>query len=220
MRLVARPGYKLPGQVVWDGPPPEKPIEAQIRVSAAPLTRNAFSSERQQARPSIPCEFTLPALFLDDYAVWITGMPRELYVKDVTCAGRSVLYEPLRPGSSVGAQELRVVVARDGGFLTVNVRGKDDKPVTDSTVFIMPASVISEAEMASRLVVGQSDQNGIYGTTALAPGRYYVLAGAMLPDTSPETISALWRTRLTRAKEVQIGAGASVQVAVEPATGL
>ncbi len=190
-------------------------MESQIRVEAAPLTRYAFSGERQPARSSIPGEFSFPSVFLDDYAARVSGLPRELYVKDITYAGRSVLHEPLRLGSSIGSQELRVIVARDGGFLTISVRGKEDKPVPDSSVFIMPAAVVSEAELASRLVAGQADQHGVYSATALAPGRYYVLASDALADTSPETIAMLWRARL-KAKEVQIAPRATAQVTVEP----
>jgi hypothetical protein len=215
IRVIAQPGSILTGQVVWDGAPPEKPVESQIRVTVSPLTRNAFSGERQPARSLIPGGFSFPSLFLDDYAVRVTGVPRELYIKDVTYAGRSVLHEPLRLGSSVGSQELRVIVARDGGFLTVSVSGKENKPVPHSNVFIMPASAVSEAELASVLVAGQADQRGIYTTTALAPGKYYVLASGMLADTSPETLGALWRARL-KAKEVQVAAGATMQVTVEP----
>jgi hypothetical protein len=125
------------------------------------------------------------------------------------------LSEPLRLGRSIGDQQLRVIVARDGGFLTVSVSGKDSKPVPHSNVFVMPASAVSEADLASVLVAGQADQRGIYTTTALAPGKYYVLASGLLLDASPETISQLWRARL-KAKEVQLAPRATMQVTVEP----
>ena len=215
VRLVAQPGSKLPGQVVWDGAPPDKPIESPVRIALASLTRGTFKGEGSPAQSSIPGEFSFRSLLLDDYAVRVTGLPRELYIKDVTYAGRSVLYEPLRLGSSIGNQELRVIVARDGGFLTVSVSGKDSKPIPHSNVFVMPTSAVSEADLASVLVAGQADQRGIYTTTALAPGKYYVLASGLLLDTSPETLGAVWRARL-KAKEVQIAPRATTHVTVEP----
>lgn len=83
-----------------------------------------------------------------------------------------------------------------------------------TNVFVMPADARSEAVLASILVSGQTDQNGRYESPALPPGKYFVLASGMPLDTSPETIGRLWRSRL-KAKEVDIGSNAMVQVSLE-----
>jgi hypothetical protein len=151
---------------------------------------------------------------MDAYAVRVSGLPRNLYVRDVTYAGRSVMLEPLQLGSAIGNAELRVVVARDGGFLSVRVNDRDGKPVPNPNVFVMPARAGSEVDLASLISYGMADQNGRYESRALPPGKYFVLASSLPLDTSPETIGKLLGAK-TRAKEVDIGPGATAQVTVE-----
>ncbi len=217
VRVVAQPGDTLAGQIVWSGPPPDKAIDSPIGVRLEPLNRPTLTGERLDAKSSIPGDFSFPSLLSDDYAVRVLNPPRELYVKDITYAGRSVMNEPMRPGSSIGNQELRVVIARDGGYLAVSVKGEDDKPVPDVNIFVMPAGARSEPELASVMTFGQADQNGAFRSDALAPGKYYVVAADLPNDTSPETIAALWRARI-KAKEVEITSGTTAQVTVAPMT--
>jgi hypothetical protein len=212
VRLVAQPGVQLSGRVAWGGTPPDKAIESQIGVLFDPLNRPTVG-DQAMARSSVPGEFSV-SLLQDEYAVVVLGVPRNLYLKDITYAGRSVLLEPLRLGSAIGNAELRVVLARDGGSVAVEVRDKDNKPGPYTNVFVMPADARSEAVLASTLVSGQADQNGRYESPAVAPGNYFVLASGMPIDTSPETIGRLWRSRL-KAKEVDVGSNAMVQVTLE-----
>jgi hypothetical protein len=212
VRLVAQSGLQVSGRVAWGGTPPDKAIESQIGVLFDPLNRPTVG-DQAIVRSSVPGEFSVP-LLQDEYAVVVLGLPRNLYLKDITYAGRSVLLEPLRPGSAVGNAELRVVLAPDGGSVSVNVRDKDNQPVPYTNVFVMPADARSEAVLASILVSGPADQNGRYESPALPPGKYFVLASGTALDTSPETIGRLWRSRL-KAKEVDIGASAVVQVTLE-----
>jgi protocatechuate 3,4-dioxygenase beta subunit len=214
IRLVAQSGVPLSGQVVWEGPASGTAVESKVSIALAPLNRPSLGGEQLAAQSSIPGEFSYPGLLMDAYAVRVSGLPRSLYVRDVTYAGRSVMLEPLQLGSAIGNAELRVIVARDGGFLSVRVNDKDGKPVPNPNVFVMPAGASSEVELASLISYGMADQNGRYESRALPPGKYFVLASSLPLDTSPETIGMLLRAK-TRAKEVDISAGATAQVAVE-----
>lgn len=214
IRLVAQSGVLLPGQVTWDGPSSGLTVESKVGIALAPLNRPSLGGEQLSTQSQVPGEFSYPGLLMDAYAVRVSGLPRNLYVKDITYAGRSVLLEPLQLGSAIGNAELRVIVARDGGFLSVRVNDRDGKPVPHPNVFVMPARAGSEAELASLISYGMADQNGRYESRALAPGKYFVLASSLPLDTSPETIGKLLRAK-TRAKEVDIGASATAQVMVE-----
>jgi hypothetical protein len=215
VRVAASPGLELPGQVAWGGEPPKNPVDARVAILVDPLNRNRVSGETLSARATIPGEFSFPSLPVDAYTVRFLNLPRELYVKDVTYSGRSVMLEPLRVGSAIGPAELRVAIGQDGGFVSARVGDEDGKPVPEAYIRLMPAGVRSEPELASVLVSGQTDQNGSYNSNALAPGKYFVLASEAMVDATPESIGKLWRARL-KAREIVIEPGKTVAVSLEP----
>jgi hypothetical protein len=152
---------------------------------------------------------------LDDYELNVYGVPHDLYLKDITYGGLSILHEPLRVGSAMGNATLRVIVARDGGYVSAKVADKDGNPVPDSYVLIMPSSASSEPALAASLISGQTDQNGVYSSEMLAPGKYLVLASSAPVDSTPEGIGKLMRTR-SHAQEVEIAANGNQQTTLAP----
>ena len=65
---------------------------------------------------------------------------------------------------------------------------------------------------AARLVADlETDADGIFR----APGKYFVLATDAEVDKSPESIGKLWNAR-NRAKEIEVGPNATVNVTLEP----
>jgi hypothetical protein len=96
-------------------------------------------------------------------------------------------------------------------------------------VLILAAGAQSEVELATGIVVGQTDDSGLYVGAGLPPGKYYVLATNDSPPgvialpmeqfslaKTPEPTS-FWHAR-TRGQEVEIGPGATVQVTLAPKT--
>jgi protocatechuate 3,4-dioxygenase beta subunit len=138
-----------------------------------------------------------------------------LYIKDVAYGGRSVQYEPLRLGSAMPGAGMRVAVGHDGSTLTAQVGDKDGNPVPDARVLILPAVIGSEAELAARLVSGQTNQYGQYTSITLRPGKYYVAAVGDSVDATQGAVGRVWRSR-SRFKEVELAPGASAQVTLEP----
>jgi hypothetical protein len=211
LRLAARPGVPVAGEVAWDGTAPEKPVEAVFRMNLQSMTRTIYST----AKSSVPGQFSFPGLVLDEYSTQTRGLPDGLYVKDITYGGESVLGKALRVGSAIGDAGLRVVVARDGGSVSAGVTDKDGKPVGNCYVILLPAGAGSEAASAEAMQSGQTDQNGAWTSGTLAPGKYFALATYALIDKSPEVIGKLWRAR-TRAQEINLGPGTTAQVTLEP----
>ncbi len=207
------------GEVVWEGPPPDPPISGKLSVALVPLTRSPFRGERSMSsiKVSIPGSFSFGGVLLDEYSFRIYAVPSVAYIKDITYAGRSIRYEPFRPGSAIGDASLRFILAGDGGTLSAKVADKDGNPVADSRVIVMPASVQTEAVLADAMIQGQTDQNGMWTSNRIAPGKYYVLASETPVDKSPESIGKLWRTKL-QAKEIEVGPKATVEVTLSPAT--
>jgi hypothetical protein len=222
VRLSASPGMPLEGEVVWDGAAPEKadtttPDAPKLTLSLyfQPLLRASFRGDNNSARPEIPGPFSLPRMLVDDYQLRASVNSPGMYVKDVTYGGRSVLYEPLRLGSAIGGTGLRVIVARDGGRISAQVKDKDGNPMSDLRVVFVPADVASEAILSARLTSCQTNQVGSCRSITLPPGRYFVGASDSAVDHSPAVIERLWRSR-NRFKEVELAPGGSAQVTLEP----
>lgn len=208
--ISALPKLKVAGEVVWDGPPPEKPIEAELSIDLTSISRTI----RPGAKAKIPGEFAFDDMVLDDYSMMFRGLSGSQYLKDVTYGGQSILNQTLRPGSAQVGAGLRVVVSPDGAFLTANVKSDDDKPNGNAYVIVFPADVASEANLAAFLVTGATNQDGVWKSPALAPGKYYVLASESPVDKSPESIGKLMRSR-TRAKEVTLSPNATAAVTLD-----
>ncbi len=205
----------VPIEVSWDGAPPKDPVVSKLSFRLWSMTGHSASHVASPVESSIPGETLYRGIFPDEYSIQVTGLPKDLYVKDITYAGSSVLRSPLRVGSAIGEAKLRIVLARDGAVINARVADKDGNPVPDSCVLIFPAEATTEAELAAALVIGQTDQKGVHTTNALAPGKYLVLASTTSVDMSPESIGKLYRAR-THAQEVSLAPNATVAVTLLP----
>ncbi|MGD0870473.1 MAG: carboxypeptidase regulatory-like domain-containing protein [Bryobacteraceae bacterium] len=216
LKIPVSGGIPLEGDVVLDGAAPATPLTAKVIVSITPMLRAPYASELGGGRSDIPGTFSFPAKLMDDYRVSALLMTPGLYVKDITYADRSVMYEPLRLGSAMaGSGRVRVIVGQDGATLSVRVADKDGNPGADMHVLLLPADARSEGILAARVVQGQTDQTGQYTSTTLAPGKYYAVATEDSYDATVENISKLWRSR-NRFKEVDVAPGAGALVNLEP----
>lgn len=218
LKIPLSGGIPVDGEVVLDGAAPANGLAAKTFVSITPLFRAPYQGELGGGRPDIPGTFSFSAKLADDYRVSALITTPGLYVKDITYAGRSVMFEPLRLGSAMtGAGGLRVTVAQDGATLSVHVADKNGNPGADLHVYLLPADARSEGTMAARIVQGQTDQTGQYTSSTIPPGKYYAVATEDSYDATVESINKLWRTR-NRFKEVDVAPGASAMVNLEPVT--
>lgn len=214
--LTISPGLTVKGEVVWDGEEPAQPVETRIGVSLTPMLRSPIANERPYARVGLPGTFAISGLLPTDYNVHVNIVnDPSLYIKDISYAGKSVQYEPLRVGSTAGDMGLRVTIGRDGGKLSARVADKEGNPLADMRVIVLPASISSEAMLEAAIVSGQTNQAGQYQTRALRPGKYLVLATDDRIDSTPECIDSLWRSR-TRFQEVELAPNGTAQVTLSP----
>jgi hypothetical protein len=222
VKVAGMAAAPLTGEVVWDGAAPEKnfPQKLSVNLNAPKRSYRSFGnkSEERSARVTIPGEFTIPFVLMDEYEVDVSGVPPGLYVKDILYGTASVKSAVLHVGSAAGNMGLKIVMGQDGGSVTARVTDKDGNPVGDQNVIVMPQSAASEAQLAASLVFGQSDQKGVYQSGTLPPGKYLVLAASMTVDRTPEMVGQLVRAR-NRATELDLAPGASVQVTL-PVAGV
>jgi hypothetical protein len=72
-----------------------------------------------------------------------------------------------------------------------------------------------EVDLAAEVTIGQTHQNGVYLSSALAPGKCYAQTSSRPIRKSPEEMSRLLLAR-SHAKEIEIGAGVTVSVTLVP----
>jgi hypothetical protein len=205
------PPATVAGEVALEGEQPKTPLSDMLIVVLTAHNPQGANA----AYAFVPGQFSLPMFPTGDYFVNVRGVPNGWYLKDVTLGGISVLHRLFRPGSIAGNGGLRVVLARDGGYVAIRVADADGKPVADRDVTIFPAQSASDGELADRIVTGFTDQNGMYQSAMMPPGKYYAIALGVEADRTPESMAKL-RGAWNRATEVELSAGASKQLTLRP----
>lgn len=220
LSLTAHRPAPVVGEVAIEGVQPAQPLPSKLGLALSPVVPRlgVRGEEGLVAQSSIPGAFSFGGVLPDEYAVEIRNVPPDFYIKDVTYGGASVLHLPLRADAATASAHLHIVLASDGGTIATKVADRDGNPVQDCNIVVVPTETGSDAALADAIATGRTDQYGAYSSPRLAPGKYYVLATAARTGRSPEFIGKLTRA-LNRLQDVELGAGASVQVSLSP-TGL
>jgi hypothetical protein len=217
--ITTLPTATVSGKVEWDDPPSD-PASQQSIVELA--LDPAPSIPVSAIYFSIPNPFSFvatPGLRYDIRVLSRDSNPR-LYVKDVTVGTSSILRNSYIPGS----EPLRITVAHDGGGIRAKVVDTIGQPSLNSAVIVFPAAVQTDVELATTMVEGLTNDEGLFETRSLRPGRYVVLAtddpppyvtvgahGTLRIERSPETLARLLRAR-TRGQSVDVGPRSTIQV--------
>ena len=142
------------------------------------------------------------------------GLARGSYLKDVTLGGRSILNQPFDAASA--AEGLRLIVAADGAHATVNVTGKNSRPVSDISVFLIPADETQEPASTpptcSASAAPTSAEPGPPAT--VRPGKYLAVASHDRWDYTPEVLARILALR-SHGKEVVLTPKSSLTVTLE-----
>jgi hypothetical protein len=228
VKLFSRPAATVSGETVWDPEPRDKPKETGISIGfMKDMDREKYADEEQPhtfnslfggtgvgGRVSVPGPFSLGRIPADDYRLYVSGLPEGCYVKEATFAGASVRNRPLDLKAVAGDERLRVVLACDAASLVARVTDREGNPVSNVSLYVMPAEALSAAAMSEdiRRVPVDRGWSGLVRT--LAPGKYLVLACNLDVNETADSVLKLWLAR-SKAKEVEIGAGTKAQVALE-----
>lgn len=219
--VSARPLVPVSIEAVLDGPAPivpsgsAPPPQPTFNASLQSLVRSQYGGEKRGGQLTIPGTLQLDGVLTDDYFLATFTVPPNLYVKDATYGDVSILRGLVRVGNAPADAALKITFGQDAGFVQATVTDKDNVPVADSWVTVFPANAITEADIAVTFVSGQTDQLGGWKTPALAAGKYFVLATAVAPDRSPESIAKLISAR-TQLDAIEIAPGATVNATIVP----
>ncbi len=169
--LSLPPPRPLHGSVIIEGAAPGTALPAGIYVRSRPKGRSRFAGEDSGAAVTPSGNFNIERLFQDDYWTGLFGLPAGHYVKEARCGGRNPKLEPVR--SDCG--ELQFVLGPDGAEVSGQALDSDNHPVTGATVVLAPA-VLPETGLPGLIRTQETDQNGEFKLTSVAPGDYRVLA--------------------------------------------
>jgi hypothetical protein len=156
------------------------------------------------------------------------GLPAGEYALDFSVRGnfttyaKEMMYNNVKLTDGIlrvapGEQStLHLVMATDVSNMVVHVADSEGNQVPGATVVLIPQSVASAASLSRLSVRGQTDQNGIYISPALTPGKYRVLATTQSVRWNvPEDLERVLLV-LFQAKDVEVAPNGVAQVAVEP----
>jgi hypothetical protein len=194
--LDGDPPARISGEIVWAGEPPEE--ATTITLQLRPLNHAPAADESVTTKIAAPGAFVFERLLADEYALQVTGIPEDAYLKDVTSAGRSVLHRPL----SAATGDVRVILALDGAQIVVQ-----SEP--DTWLAAFPASAATEIDIADTVVSGRTDDSGVWTSPVLAPGPYLILSSPVPIDRSVECIGRLYRSR-SNAQQADLAANSTV----------
>ena len=122
------------GKIIVSDAPVDSPFPTGIRVEVRSLNRpDPFAGEGRVGQAKSTEEFSIEDLFSDDYNLRVTGLPRGYYIKTVFQASRDVTNEPIHPGD-----DLTITLSSDGPVITGETVNKDNTPVRDATVILIP----------------------------------------------------------------------------------
>jgi hypothetical protein len=179
-----------------EGAAPGAPLPTGIYVISRPKERGRFAGEDLSTAVAPSGSFTIQHLFQDEYWFSMSGMPAGHYVKEARCGSQNPQLEPIR--SDCG--ELQFVLGSDGAEVSGQALDSDNHPITGATVVLAPA-VLPETGLPGLVRTQETDQNGEFNLTGVAPGDYRVLAFTGLLPGEGEYPRFL-RTHWTKAIEL------------------
>ncbi len=159
----------LLGKIIVADAPADSPVPVlSIHVESLNRRQLHFFGEGAFGGSNRKGEFSIPDLYADDYGLVAVGhLPPGFYVKALTQAGRDVTRESIRPGD-----DLTITLLSDGPVVSGKAVDKDNGPVHDATVILIPKD-----QWNSSIVSARADQDGKFQLqSGIAPGEYSIVA--------------------------------------------
>lgn len=217
VNVPAQARMALHGEVVWEHPRPAESVGPKkfIELELRPLTwfGSLWEDEypRLKAESSVPGKFSFTDILADDYAILVQSLPPNIYINDVTFAGRSVLNRTLHLASAPGDTQIRVTVADDCGLLAVRVLDNDGNPAPGSYVTVVPANSLPPALLAARMISSPANDKGLFTSGCLAPGKYNVIATNAPTEPTPDGLGRILKAR-SSSNQIELSANAVLQI--------
>jgi len=174
----------------WLQPPPQS-SQPQGPAGLPPLpgpgtksVRLASSEGISVSAPNAPFNadgtFVVKGVTPAKYFVTVGGLPQGSFVKSMRFGGQDVTRAPLDLTSGGGGQ-LEVVLSPKAADLTGVVLNDKNEPVQGVPVTLWP-KIPDRSNSNNGIKTANTDQNGSFKISGLAPGDYYVAAWDDIPE--------------------------------------
>jgi len=124
--------------------------------------------------------FLLKGVTPAKYFVTVGGLPQGSFVKSMRLGGQDVTRAPLDLTSGGGGQ-LEVVLSPKAADVTGVVLNDKNEPVQGVPVTLWP-KIADRSNSTNGIKSANTDQNGSFKISGLAPGDYYVAAWDDIPE--------------------------------------
>ncbi len=118
--------------------------------------------------------FTLSNVSPAKYAVFVSGLPANAYVKSIRLGSQETIDTGLDLADMQAAPPLEIRIGRDGATVQGTVNRNGDKPAPRAWVALIPDP--ARPELASKLKSATSGADGRFFLTGVAPGEYRLYA--------------------------------------------
>jgi hypothetical protein len=210
LMLDARSPVTVAGEIVWDTYQLNNPRlkTAALRltpISRAPLKGEALSYASEVAVPS-RLNLTLPPS--TEYVITMRNSG-DAYVKSVSCDG-VVLTDRFYVGEGGGCK-LKITLGTDTGTVAVTVVDKENKPVLNGSVCMVPASVANKEQVSGESRCVPIDPDTGASSIRLRPGKYIAV---VQPAIVSDWVEYVWK-RSAQGVVVDIVPGTSGQITLK-----
>jgi hypothetical protein len=173
--LTIAQGTRLPGHVTWEG---RQNLDADfLTVFLQGADRNYGFS--QPARVSATGAFALNDIFDGSYRLAIAGLGKDCYLKEVRYGAADGLADGFNVSRGTNAS-LEVTISSRGARIEGSVTDKDNRPVTDVWVVLLPVGKPRSQDGLSQKVA--TDQYGHFLLRGIPPGEYQLFSWDEVED--------------------------------------
>jgi hypothetical protein len=162
------------------GPPGMPPLLGPGAKAIRLSSTEGISVSAPAAQFNTDGTFQLKGVAPSKYFIQVNGLPQGAYVKSMRFGGQDVTRAPLDLTSG-GGGSLEVVLSPKAGDVSGTVLNEKGEPVQGVPVTLWP-KIPDQSNSTNAIKSANTDQNGSFKISGLAPGDYYAAAWDDIPE--------------------------------------
>lgn len=193
--LSVEPGQPVPGQIRVEGTKsdsdlPKKLLMVLRRITSVP----GYINETNEIEVEHQGQFAFSNVFPYQHSLRVFGLAAGYYVEQATCGRYDLLEEPWQPGCG----EVHVLLGADAASISGQAVDENGTPVDTADIVLVSDGT------ATRVLVQQVDQHGVFQYSSVAPGQYKIFALVGISEKELQNPDVV-REYLSDATELDLG---------------
>ena len=160
--------------------PGQTNIKVSLQVDDSGAKLPAYTGQVRERLNAVNTDgsFTIPAVLVGHWQLYIEGMSPNMYVADVRQGGVSVFDSGITAGTEP-LNPMQVLLRNDGGSVSGVVVDSEKRPVPNASVVLVPPD--NRRQNWQLYKPGTADANGRFSITGVFPGSYKLFAWPPVP---------------------------------------